>query len=294
MSLQAELKKAAEGLATPADYFKGYDWSEGLLPKNVLCFARLRQSHDVAGWEAISARTGRYDQHSRFVLLYLAEGEGDVGIETETWHLQPGDAVLLFPHQVHYYLSLPEKFCWLYTTFDLAKKHWGELGDLRGSPRRLGSCALSAMRDFMEAYGNVQSREEIFGMCQKLRGILEKISFGEKITAFSQQEGIGSRVREYVFNHIEDDLAVSALAEKMDCSGSYLRERFREEVGVSLGHFVRSVRLVHATHLLREGIHGVGEISLKCGFNSFSSFSRAFARVYGMSPSEYRKVSGER
>lgn len=287
-----ELKKATENLAAPVNYFKGLDWREGLLPRNILCFSRLQQSHEVAGWEGISARTGRYDQHSRFVLLYLVEGEGDVGVETETWHLKEGDTVLLFPHQVHYYLALPENFCWLYTTFDLDKEHWSELGELRGSPRRLDESARSALRDFMMAYATAGNRQEIFAMCQSLRAFLEKVRSGEPIVPFRQQDGVGSRVREYIFSHIEGDLAVSTLAEKMECSGSYLRERFREEVGVSLGHFVRSVRLVHATHLLRESVDGVGEISLKCGFNSFSSFSRAFARVYGMSPSEYRKVSG--
>ena len=75
----------------------------------------------------------------------------------------------------------------------------------------------------------------------------------------------------------------------MDCSGSYLRERFRDEAGVSLGHFVRSVRLLRATHLLQDSDDGVGEIAKKCGFGSFTTFSRAFSQVYGMSPSEYRK-----
>ena len=59
---------------------------------------------------------------------------------------------------------------------------------------------------------------------------------------------------------------------------------------MSLGHFVRSVRLVQATHLLRRGTLGVGEIAKECGFGSFTTFSRAFSRVYGMSPSEYRKT----
>ncbi|MGE9267805.1 MAG: AraC family transcriptional regulator [Verrucomicrobiales bacterium] len=294
MKKTSELAHVAQNLATPSDYFAGLDWSQGLLPRNVLAFSRQRQQHEVAGWEGISARTGRYDQHSRFVLLYLVQGDGDVGVETQNWKMREGDAFLMFPHQVHYYLDLPEDFCWLYITFDLETEHWAGLDALRSSPRRLGSEAEVGFERFLKSYQVAESQEDIYALCQRLKELLSLVSHGEAIEPVEQAEGVGARVREFVFNNIEGDLAVATLAEKMDCSGSYLRERFREEVGVSLGHFVRSVRLVRATHLLREGIDGVGDIAVKCGFNSFSSFSRAFSRVYGMSPSEYRKVSGGR
>jgi len=89
--------------------------------------------------------------------------------------------------------------------------------------------------------------------------------------------------------NLEGDLANPILAQEMKVSESYLRAVFREETGVSLGHFVRSARLVRAAYLFDEGEKGVSDVADECGFQSVTSFTRAFRRMYEMTPSEYRK-----
>ena len=80
-----------------------------------------------------------------------------------------------------------------------------------------------------------------------------------------------------------------ALSRQMGVSESYLRAIFREGAGVSLGNFVRSVRLVQATYLLEEDQLDLGAIAETTGFGSLTSFTRAFRRMYDMTPSSYRK-----
>ena len=76
-----------------------------------------------------------------------------------------------------------------------------------------------------------------------------------------------------------------------DPTESYLRAVFRDGAGVSLGNFVRSVRLVRATYLLEQGKLDLGVIAGRTGFGSLTSFTRAFRRMYEMTPSSYRKRS---
>jgi len=276
-------------LTAPEDYFKGVDRRDLLLPREVLCFARKRQTHDVDGWEGISTKSGRYDQHSRFVLLVALEGTGSVGVETDVWELKEGDAILMFPHQVHYYMELPDEFCWLFVTFELERESWGGIEDLRDQPRRTTEATRDLLEALLKTYHAARDGEGGLVVSVGLGKVLRALHAGEKLEPGKGKGGLVARVREFVFQHLDGDLSVNAIAAEVDCSGSYLRERFREEAGVSLGHFVRSVRLLRATHLLQEGNDGVGEIAKKCGFGSFTTFSRAFSQVYGMSPSEYRK-----
>lgn len=287
-----EIVEGVRALPVPQDYFVGVDWGGMVLPRNVLCFSRVRQSHEIRGWEGISAVSGRYDQHARFVLLVLLEGAGRVGVETEVWGLQPGQAIVMFPHQVHYYMELPDEFCWLFVTFELERDGRKQLEDLRNRPRMVSEAAHGLLGQVLGAYREAVAEEDALEVSVLLGKLLGELTAGEPLERGTEEAGLVTRAREFVFGHLDGDLSVTAIAEEMECSGSYLRERFREEAGVSLGHFVRSVRLVRATHLLGETEEGVGTIARSCGFGAFTTFSRAFSQVYGMSPSEYRKVAG--
>ncbi len=70
---------------------------------------------------------------------------------------------------------------------------------------------------------------------------------------------------------------------------------------IFVGHFVASLPLVHllgygnftvlAAELLRSYIKwDIQQIGFKCGFSSSAHFSRAFKRVYGVTPGVYRKL----
>jgi AraC-like DNA-binding protein len=98
-----------------------------------------------------------------------------------------------------------------------------------------------------------------------------------------------AQIKKYVMENLEGDLAMPALSKAMGVSESYLRAVFRDGAGVSLGNFVRSVRLVRATYLLEQGELDLGVIAERTGFGSLTSFTRAFRRMYEMTPSSYRK-----
>lgn len=285
----ARVSGFAAKLPEPQNYFVGKDWRDLLLPREVLCFLRAQQAEE-GEWGAISTFSKRYDQHRRFVLLVVLEGSGRVGVETELWDFEAGDAVLMFPHQAHYYSKLAESFRWLFVTFELPPQFWEQLSDLRGSPRRVSRENTAQLASFLEEWQQcTDGRGAMAASCQ-LGEILKGLKSQEVVSAVGAESDLVRAVRERVCENLKGDLSVKALAEHLSVSGSYLREQFREGAGVSLGHFVRSVRLMQATKLLREGNESVREVAAECGFGSFTAFSRAFGQVYGTSPSVYRRL----
>lgn len=279
----------AKQLVEPQNYFVGKDWGELLLPREVLCFLRAQQSEE-GKWGAISTSSKRYDQHRRFVLLVVLQGAGRVGVETELWDFEAGDTVLMFPHQAHYYSKLADSFQWLFITFELPSQFWEQLGELRNSPRKISKRDLAQLGSFLEEWQqSSDERGALMASCH-LGEILNNLKGQQSVRAIGSESDLVRAVRERVCDNLKGDLSVKALAEHLNVSGSYLREQFREGAGVSLGHFVRSVRLMQATKLLREGSDSVREVAEECGFGSFTAFSRAFGQVYGTSPSVYRRL----
>lgn len=277
-----------DAISDPEDYFAGKDWGELILPREVICFVR-RHEAETDDWGSMTTKSKRYDQHRRFVLLVASEGAGQVGVETSLWSLDAGEAVLMFPHQAHYYAELAEKFSWLFITFELPLAFWAGIQELRDSPRRLSAETQSALNAFLQQWQGADEAGAALQASFQLGQLLQQLLKAEPLKALGEEVELVAQVRERVQENLQADLSVNALAKHLGVSGSRLREQFREGAGVSLGHFVRSVRLMQATRLLRDTELSVGEISEKSGFGSIAVFSRAFGQVYNASPSAYRK-----
>ena len=288
MSDKTQLIETARNLPQPDDYFSGLDWGGEILPREIVSFCRMAQDHRTSGWDGISAKAGRYDQHSRYVLLISLEGDGSMGVETNTRQIHEGEAHLLFPHQIHYYIDLPKKFTWLYVTFDLEGPARQILELWRSGGRKMSEQTKGLLVKFLAEF-------------QKQDGLKASITLGKVFEAMETAEparnkaepdaGLVAQIKKHVMENLEGDLAMPALSTVMGVSESYLRAVFRDGAGVSLGNFVRSVRLVRATYLLEQGVLDLGVIAERTGFGSLTSFTRAFRRMYEMTPSSYRKRS---
>lgn len=276
----------ARKLGQPKDYFSGLDWGGEILPREIVSFCRKGQDHCTSGWDGISAKAGRYDQHSRYVFLIALEGNGSMGVGTETRPISEGEAHLLFPHQIHYYIDLPENFTWLYITFELEGSARQVLELWRSGGRCLDAASKELLKKFLDRYEDQNGLDASIALGRVFEAMETAAPARNLVTPDAD---LVARVKKHVMENLEGDLAMPALAEAMGVSESYLRAVFRDGAGVSLGNFVRSVRLVQATYLLEQDKLDLGMIAEKTGFGSLTSFTRAFRRMYEMTPSSYRK-----
>jgi len=90
--------------------------------------------------------------------------------------------------------------------------------------------------------------------------------------------------------HLEPDRdwTVAALARIMGASRSGFAERFLKVVGETPAHYVALVRMHQARQWLSDGMR-VATVASRLGYDAEASFSRAFKRIIGASPSQFRK-----
>jgi two-component system response regulator YesN len=72
-------------------------------------------------------------------------------------------------------------------------------------------------------------------------------------------------------------------------SVSRLAHRFKEETGATLIEYLTWVRIGHAQRLLVETDKSCQKIADEVGYNNQSYFSRAFRRVVGITPRQFRR-----
>lgn len=70
--------------------------------------------------------------------------------------------------------------------------------------------------------------------------------------------------------------------------GNWLRLVFRRQMNISLGRYIRMVRIQHATEMLKNSALSVKEIAAAAGFTSLSSFDQACRREIKAAPAAYR------
>ncbi len=93
----------------------------------------------------------------------------------------------------------------------------------------------------------------------------------------------------YIENHLTDEIDMELVAKEAACSEFYFQRIFSILCGVTLGDYIRNRRLTLAGNELCAFETKVIDVALKYGYESPESFTRAFTRFHGITPSEAKK-----
>ena len=96
-------------------------------------------------------------------------------------------------------------------------------------------------------------------------------------------------VRQYIRDHLADELSRNELASAVYLSPDYLSHLFPEKMGVSLTAYITGERIRRAKELLMRDEMSVRDVALASGFQNISYFSKQFKRITGLTPQEFRK-----
>lgn len=93
----------------------------------------------------------------------------------------------------------------------------------------------------------------------------------------------------YMEEHMLDDIGADDVAEAVHISSFYLQKGFRIMTGYSIGEYIRYRRLYLAALDVAVGKEKVIDLAYKYGYETPESFTKAFSRFHGMSPSQIKK-----
>lgn len=98
---------------------------------------------------------------------------------------------------------------------------------------------------------------------------------------------------DYIENHITDKLDYAEIASQAYCSAFYFQRIFNALCGMTVGEYIRNRRLSLAGSELYSRKSKVIDVALKYGYESPESFTRAFTKFHGITPSEARRNGSE-
>ncbi|CDZ29305.1 AraC family transcriptional regulator [Neorhizobium galegae] len=137
--------------------------------------------------------------------------------------------------------------------------------------------------------GRDAADEAANGFFKALASVAGELAADEDETWLPKPQSPGMAVAvDRMLEQLDRDLDFGALAEVACLSERTLSRRFDAELGMSFRDFRHRARMVKAKEMLLAGQEPVTEIGLACGFESTSSFIKAFRMFAGATPRQYR------
>ena len=243
-----------------------------------------------------------FHYHEFCKLVLLVSGQGEYTVEDRHYALQSGDVLFIGNGQIHrpeFVKGIEYERIILYISPEFLQKQ-----SLEGDNLELL---------FDGAYGHVLRLEEhryrkVFELAKNLEEELGRDRYGKGIMVNSmllqllvrlgryREKGqlmpadrpeVGderiNRVLIFIENHLSEELSVDDLSEVAFMSRYHMMRLFKKETGRSVYDYLTERRLFFARELIRQGLPAT-ESCFQAGFGSYSSFTRAYSKRFGSTP----------
>ena len=221
------------------------------LPKSTLREFNFKLSFVPAGHRFYGWQTPRV--LTRVTYFYI-------DLKASAFDVEPGSALAISPR-----LFFFDRAVW-----DTALKLKAEVGN-----------ADPGSRQYAEALGLVLVHE-LIRLERRASAAVRPLSGG--LPAWQQK-----RVVEFIEEHLSEEISLAALAELVNLSLFHFARAFKQSFGVPPHRYHSDRRMDRAKSLLQRPALSVTEIGVQTGFRETSSFTRAFRRFSGLTPTEYRR-----
>lgn len=96
---------------------------------------------------------------------------------------------------------------------------------------------------------------------------------------------------DYIEKHIKDDISLEELSSICYYSTHHFHRVFQSIVGIPVNDYIRKRKLSIAAGEIIDSDKKIVDIAVEYGFNSHETFSRAFKRIFDITPNAYRKLN---
>lgn len=118
--------------------------------------------------------------------------------------------------------------------------------------------------------------------------ILTDASFNN-LEQFSYNSRRIEKALEYMNANFDKSVSLSDTARLVNMSEVAFSRFFKARTGNNFIDSLIDIRLGHATRMLIDTTHSIGEIAFRCGFNNMSNFNRVFRKKKNCTPKEFRE-----
>ena len=274
----------------------------------ILSSARILGSDKFVIWDCYSSHYSTYNEklhfHDFYELSLIYEGSSAFLVNGEQIQLLPGTIHMVTPSDYHMQLTGEgESFRYINVIFSpellndklatALEEHEGPIciHPSESVSREIFSLAQKLLREY-ESLGSKQPSP----FCEELihHGIETLCIYIARLIGSSSPDNQDDllpirRALSIIRRSYRQSITLQEIADKVFLSPAYFSQLFHKTVGVSFSSYLTDYRLQMASRYLSNNTLLLKEIAPLCGFPTFTNFSAAFKKRYGVSPAAYRR-----
>ena len=261
-------------------------------------FARTSLFHlqEVGSLQAIHPHTSTRTDLVSFLCFVVLSGEGELSYEGQNYQLKSGDCVFIDCRKAYSH-STSDNLRSLHRWHFYAPSHpdvYEKYKERGGRPVFHPSNNKPFTDLITELYNLAAASDYIRDMRinEKLGALLTLLmeqSWHPENATLSRKRMELVEIKNYLDEHYTEKIVLDDLADRFFINKFYLSKIFKETYGTTINNYVIERRITRAKQLLRFTSKTIDEVGIEVGMDSANYFSRAFHKVEGISPSEYRK-----
>lgn len=105
----------------------------------------------------------------------------------------------------------------------------------------------------------------------------------------SVDDNLHTRMLELIDEHLENDISLDLLADKLQIRANTASRVFRQVMGTGYTEYIKNRKLKRAEELIAQGF-SVKDTAEKLGYSTPQYFIKVFKESYGMTPNQYKKA----
>ena len=171
---------------------------------------------------------------------------------------------------------------------------------IRRVNRKVHFCKVTEMPEMVELIRQImeimRNRRELY--LEEAKGIvlalLVEIARWNKVEGEAEGKPVGnssliSPALDYISEFPDRQIRIEELAQMCHISETHFRRSFSECMNMTPVEYINWVRIKTACDELKKTNDSIGDIAVRTGFTTLSTFNRNFQKVIGISPHEWRK-----
>ena len=271
-------------LPKPNDYFTGSGTTFPWIPENILVFSRK------TFYELQPKNNSNF--HYRFSININLGSPQQILVDRHSFEIGKDMVLVVFPHQYHRFIETDGEVRMIFITFEASASAF--IAKLRDQVVHMSGETLHWVEKVCTTYTHLSSKVDEEKLQLQL-GLFMHMLVSAMPSSPVQLESDGLLVPENILKacnliSANPHISISDLSKECAVSEGYLRYRFKQLIGISLGRSCIDITIHKAKRLLATTTLSVGQVGEYCGYDSSYSFSRMFSRETGTSPKNFRMM----
>lgn len=249
-----------------------------------------------------------YHYHDFNKIIIFLSGKVTYLIEGKSYFLKPWDILLVNNHDIHkpiidssetyeriiiwantnFINEFNYKECNLFSCFNVANKRMFNLVRIEEQSQTIIKDLIYNLEKSINSnyFGNELFSNTLFlQLLIVLNRIYIQDDYIKDTKSFFYNKQI-ENILKYINSNLHNDLSIDTLCKEFFLSKYYLMRKFKKETGYTIHNYILQKRLLMSKNLIKSGIP-ITEVCYKCGFNDYSSFLRAFKKMFNKQPSYF-------